>query len=260
MSAVFVLVILGTAFAFLLYVVAKAFFVAPNEKVEALTNALPGGNCGACGFAGCHDFAVHLAEGKVEISGCPVCTDEHRIQLASILGIESCDMEKMVAFRHCNGTNEIVKRKAEYHGIKDCLAASQLQGGDKACLYGCLGYGDCFRACPFGAITMGEDGLPHINVNLCTGCGECVKACPKDILELVPIKQKVFVACSSHDFGKDVITVCKVGCIACGKCERECPVGAIKVVDKLAVIDYSKCINCGKCVKVCPTGAIVMKK
>ena len=103
---------------------------------------------------------------------------------------------------------------------------------------------------------MSGEGLPVVDINKCKACNKCVEACPKKLFSLVPTTHKVYVACSSHDLGKETRLVCPVGCIACRKCEQACPVNAIHVVDNLAKIDYNKCTSCGECVKVCPMKTI----
>ena len=40
----------------------------------------------------------------------------------------------------------------DYQGIQTCAAANGIAGGPSACAYGCLGLGDCTRACKFDAI------------------------------------------------------------------------------------------------------------
>ena len=35
----------------------------------------------------------------------------------------------------------------DYQGIQTCAAANGIAGGPSACAYGCLGLGDCTRAC-----------------------------------------------------------------------------------------------------------------
>ncbi len=40
-------------------------------------------------------------------------------------------------------------------------------------------------------------------------------------------------------------------CTACKICEKNCAHDAIKVVNKIAVIDYDNCVGCGQCVAVC---------
>ncbi len=256
MLAIVVLVSLGIGFAVLLFLVSKVFFVPVDERIEKVAEMLPGANCGGCGCAGCHDFAVKLVRGEAVPSGCPVSSEEMRQKIAEFLGISHEEAEKKVAFVHCGGTKDKAIDRAEYHGIKDCLAVDLLLKGDKGCVFGCLGYGDCVRVCPFDAIHI-VDGIAVVDREKCTGCGKCVAVCPRGIIELVPYKQSVFVRCASLDLGKFVMPVCKVGCIACRRCEKACPVGAIVVQDNLARIDYEKCINCGKCAQVCPTKAIV---
>ena len=53
-----------------------------------------------------------------------------------------------------------------------------------------------------------------------------------------------------------MIVVKKELCKACNLCVKSCPVGAVKVVDKVAVLQ-SNCVSCGVCVRVCPFQAII---
>ena len=102
------------------------------------------------------------------------------------------------------------------------------------------------KACPFDAIHV-ENGIAVVDKEACKACGKCIEACPKKLIELIPYKQKTFVQCSSHDKGKALMSVCKVGCIGCKLCERSCEAGAITVLNGLAHIDADKCTNCGVC-------------
>ena len=120
-----------------------------------------------------------------------------------------------------------------------------------SCTYGCLGFGSCVKACPFGAIDV-VNGVAVVDKEACKACGKCVAKCPKHLIELVPYEQTTFVQCSSHAKGKAVTSACEVGCIGCKKCEKTCPNGAITVDNFCAHIDYSKCTNCGACKEVCP--------
>ncbi|MDD5449142.1 MAG: 4Fe-4S binding protein, partial [Candidatus Omnitrophica bacterium] len=113
--------------------------------------------------------------------------------------------------------------------------------------------------CPFGAIKMGEDRLPAVDIKKCTACGNCVKQCPKNLFELLPIEKKYYVKCNSTDPGFIVAKVCRSGCIACGKCEKVCPISAIKVESNLSRFNYGKCQNIGKCLEVCPTKVILKR-
>lgn len=46
--------------------------------------------------------------------------------------------------------------------------------------------------------------------------------------------------------------ICPNGCIGLGTCASRCPFHAIKVVDGVAVVDYTLCRGCGVCVAACP--------
>ena len=89
----------------------------------------------------------------------------------------------------------------------------------------------------------------------------CAKACPNHLISLVADVERVVVACSSKDKGAVTRKVCSAGCIGCKKCEKVCPLGAIKVENNVAVIDYDKCHDCpdfAVCAKSCTTGCILI--
>ncbi|MFH0732169.1 MAG: RnfABCDGE type electron transport complex subunit B [Candidatus Omnitrophota bacterium] len=246
---------LGLIFGLWLAFALKIFHVETDPRAEQILKILPGANCGACGFAGCQGFAEALIRGKTELSCCALCGNEMRERLGTILGVEATQKIKRLATLKCGGGTRCAD-KYDYSGPETCMAAEMLLGGNKACHYACLGFGDCKLVCPFNAITMGEDRLPSINPEKCTACGKCVTACPKKVLVLTLFDKLYHIKCSSRDKGAKVMKICKVGCIACGKCATTCPTKAIVIKDNLAVIDYEKCINCGACFKVCPTHAI----
>ncbi|MBU0630642.1 MAG: RnfABCDGE type electron transport complex subunit B [Candidatus Margulisbacteria bacterium] len=255
--SIIILGILGFAFAGLLGLAADYFKVETDPKVDAIIAILPGANCGACGAAGCHNFAERVAKGEIAISGCVVGGKEVVEKIGAIMGIEvPSDLHKQVAAVHCGAKANARKMIARYQGVAKCSAAQQLRGGGTACGYGCLGYGDCFCVCPFGAITM-VDGLPKIDPDKCTACGQCVSACPRKIITLVPHDFGAVIACSSKDGGAVVRKVCPVGCIGCKICEKAVP-EVYKVVDNLAIIDYNiKGVDPAPAIAKCPTKCIV---
>jgi len=246
---------LGLLFGMGLAIASKKLAVETDPRLDKIVGLLPGANCGACGGAGCFGFAESILSGKAKIDACRVADDRIKEQVAAVLGRKLQKIAKSVAVLHCNGGKK-VKDRFLYQGIEDCVAANLVLGGQKECVWGCLGFRTCEKVCPFGAIKMPEEGLPVVDKDKCKACNKCVLACPKKLFSLVPVTHPVYIACSSHDLGKDVMAVCPVGCIACKKCEKDCPVDAIHVIDNLTVIDYDKCTSCGKCVEVCPTKCI----
>lgn len=251
--------ILGFLFGVGLAIASKRFAVSVDPRLDRIHGLLPGANCGACGGAGCFGFAEDILSGKRSADACRVAEEKIKTQIAEILGQRLEKKVKLVATLHCYGGVR-VKDKFVYEGIEECVAANLILGGQKSCVYGCLGFGDCVKACPFGAIKISDDGLPVVDESKCKACNKCVLICPKKLFSLRPVTHKIYVACSSKDLGKDTRAVCPVGCIACRKCEQICPADAIHVIDNLAVIDYKKCTSCGKCVEVCPTKTIRRKE
>ncbi|MBI4972948.1 MAG: RnfABCDGE type electron transport complex subunit B [Candidatus Omnitrophica bacterium] len=246
---------LGLIFGAGLAIAAKKFAIQVDPRLEKIHGLLPAANCGACGQAGCFGFAESLLSGKTNIDSCRVAEEKIKEKIAQVLGKKLEKKVKEIAVLHCNGGSK-VKNRFIYEGIEDCVAANLVLGGHKECVFGCLGFDTCAKACPFGAISMSDEGLPIVDKNKCKACNKCVEACPKKLFSLVPVTHNVYVACSSHDLGKDTRVVCPVGCIACKKCEQVCSVDAIHVIDNLAVIDYHKCTSCGECVKACPMKTI----
>ena len=258
MKVIIATVIVALVVAFVLGVLLglfkKIFAVAVDPKVAQIRDALSGGNCGGCGYAGCDAFAAAVAAGEAPVTGCVAGGPATAEKLSQIMGVSGGGAERKVAFLACRGSKECAGTKGEYTGLKTCRAASLAVGGTKLCASGCVGYGDCAAACPFGALSMGDDGLPHVDYKKCTGCGKCAKVCPKHLFALVPAERKGSVAaCSCHSDNKPQIRKnCTAGCFKCGMCARKCPAQCIDVSSGIPQIDYAKCTSCGECVKACP--------
>lgn len=246
-----ILAVLAIVFTILILVVSKVCAVYEDPKIAEVSENLLGANCGGCGFAGCADFAKALVEGKADLSLCSATSKDNKQKIATLLGAEVKETEPMMAVVKCVGDNSVTEKKFDYIGINTCSAKNYVQNGDKVCSYSCLGEGDCELVCAFNAIAK-ADGVAKVKKENCTACGMCVKGCPKGIIELIPQRANVYVACSSKCKGKDVMSACKVGCIGCGLCAKVCPHGAITMSDNLAIIDYSKCTGCKTCVSKCP--------
>ena len=254
-NSVLVLGILGLVFGLVLAYASKQFAVEVDERVEMITNVLPGANCGGCGYPGCAGLANAIVQGKADVNSCPVGGEVSTSKISKIMGIVSKQGEKQVGKVICKGKCSLSKDKYEYQGIKDCRSASVLNGGAKDCRYGCLGLGTCVDYCKFGAIKI-EEGIAVIDESKCVMCGKCIEVCPKNLIVRKPFNQEVVVECNSKDFGKTVKQKCSVGCMGCGICAKVCPFDAIVIENNIAKIDYTKCTQCMVCVEKCPTKVI----
>ena len=261
MSSILLAVLIVAAIALLcgvLLAVFSAVFAVPvDEREKAITEILPGANCGSCGFSGCAGYAAALSKGETQDTGlCSPGGSAASAKIAEIMGLAAADIKPMAAVVMCQGHNDVAVKKMNYIGSPSCRQAQQLYGGPKECIFGCIGLGDCVKACSFDAIHI-CDGIARVNPIACRSCGLCIKTCPKGLIELLPLHEtKAAVMCRNHDKGVLVRKECKMACLGCRKCEKACPVGAVKVTDFLAHIDYEKCIGCGKCAAGCPNKCI----
>ncbi|MCD7826631.1 MAG: RnfABCDGE type electron transport complex subunit B [Clostridiaceae bacterium] len=247
----------GLVIAILLGIAAIQFSVPVDEKEVAVRGELPGNNCGGCGYAGCDALAKAIAAGEAPVNACPVGGAAAAEKIGSIMGVEAGDAVRMVAFVKCAGTCDKADIKANYFGISDCRSAAAIPGkGDKACAYGCLGFGSCVAACQFDAIHV-QQGIAVVDQEKCVACGKCIQQCPNALIELVPYDAKYAVRCSNQDKGPKVMAVCDVGCIGCGICAKQCEFDAVTVENNIAHIDQSKCTGCGKCAEKCPKKIIM---
>lgn len=253
--------VMGLIFAVILVLASKFMAVPVDETQVKIRDILPGANCGACGFAGCDDYAAALASDPENVSTTACIPGAAKVaeEIASILGVAGGDVVPQKAYLRCSGDCDKKQKVVEYSGFPTCEAAKQFYGGEWSCKSGCLGQGDCVRACPYDAMKM-INGIPGIDHNLCVGCGVCAKTCPQSIIDIMPETVKIMVKCSNHDVGKKAMQACKVACIGCKKCEKVCNFDAIHVEDGLALIDQEKCKSCGLCAKECPTGAIIINR
>lgn len=257
-----VLVAVGIAFVLgvLLGLFKKIFFVNVDPKIQSVRDVLSGGNCGGCGMAGCDAFAKAVVSGEASPDGCVAGGGSCAEKIAKILGKAGVEVKPRVAILVCQGTKECAKDKGVYTGIKTCKAAELVTHGTKKCSFGCIGFGDCVEACPFGALSMAENGIPKIDYNKCVGCGKCNKACPKKLFSIYDKDLKGSIAlCSNHSDNKAQIRKdCSAGCFKCGLCAKKCPEQCIDISSGIPKIDYAKCTSCGECVKACVDKVLVL--
>lgn len=250
-----ILGVLGLVLTTALMLAHRFLAVAEDPRTRVLENALPGNNCGACGFPGCQGFAEALAAGEAQPGQCTVSTQVMKERIAEYLDTSVGEIEKRVARLACAGGDNVARRHAHYSGPATCSTAVLVGGGGKVCAWGCLGFGDCLEACEFDAIRMDQHGLPVVDEILCTACGDCLPACPKDLFSLVPANDHLWVTCKNLEIGNNLIDDCQVACTACGKCAFDAP-DVIHMENNLPVIDYAAS-QPKNSIERCPTGAIV---
>jgi len=234
-----------------LAVAAKVFYVYVDPKIEAVAEALPGANCGGCGFPGCGANAEAIVKGKSSPTSCVAGGSDVGPSVAAILGVAAEVREPDVARPGCTYGFQDADLKFLYEGVRDCRAAVLLSGGSKVCPIGCVGLGTCARACPFDALSMGPDNLPVVNPAKCTGCGTCERICPKNIITLTSNSRRI-----GREYTLEQCTA---------PCQRFCPAGIeipvyirkIKEGDPLGAVQVIKETNpfplvCGRiCVHPC---------
>ena len=230
---------LGSGFALVLLIASEKLKVEIDPKIEQIHEALPNLDCGACGFAGCGQYAKAIMADPELLGNCAPGGPDTSAAIAGILNLqvsESGPQKRPVVHCHAHTAERTVN--GQYQGIPSCTAANAL-ANVQACVFGCLGLGDCTRACKFDALHV-VDGIATVDYEKCTGCTACSKTCPRNLIEMVPFghENMMTVACSSHETGKSTRSICKVGCIACKVCTKQSDLFAVE--NNLARLDYEK--------------------
>lgn len=232
--------------------------VRKDTRIAEIEAALPGLNCGACGFAGCASYAEAVAGGETSLTKCSPGGADVAAELGRIMGVEvDVGGPREVAQVHCRGGRDVSEYSFQYDGLQDCNALYLLYGGDKICKSSCLGLGTCIRVCPVHAIDYDNEGKVWVDRDQCISCGKCIEVCPTGVMQWVPYDADYIVACNNTDPPKLVRKYCKVGCIACKICEKKSPDGGFVVENNLSTIDYSATGDRTAAAEKCPPGCII---
>lgn len=253
------MVVLGLLFGLFLGMASRVFSKKGDPRIEEVLAALPNINCGACGYGSCRAYAEAVVGGE-EVNLCRPGGEDTARTVAGVMGVEAVRAARKRAVVHCQGGLGRCAQRATYYGEQDCRAAHLTAGGQKKCIYGCLGFGTCAEACPFDAITMNEERLPVIDPGKCTACGICVEVCPRDLIDLLEVEYTTYLGCSFHGKGRAVKEICSVGCTACQACVKKDPAGAISMKDDLPVLDFAKAGgDFSVAAEVCPMNCFVVE-
>ena len=165
-----IFIVFGIVFGVLLTVISKVFAVKVDERAQKITETLPGANCGACGYAGCADYADAIVNKGAPMNACLPGGAAAASKIGEIMGVAVTAAERKIPVVHCNGTCEATKPKFAFDGVQTCASAKRFYGGTGSCMHGCLGLGDCAAACEKDCIRI-QDGLAVICTEECISCG-----------------------------------------------------------------------------------------
>ena len=247
LSAILFMLGLGALCGGALSAASKIFYVYEDPRIAVVEGFTASANCGGCGYAGCSAAAVAVVAGEAPPSVCIVAGPEATANIAAVMGLDPGTAEALISYNTCTGGDR-AEEKYHYMGINSCQALASLSGGQRVCPVGCLGLGDCVRACVFDALKIGPHGYPVVDEMKCVGCGACEKVCPKDIMEIKTMSQKL-LHLNQYD---DRIAPCQQTCPA----EIDIP----KYIYQTKTGDYEGAVNTIRernplllaCGRVCP--------
>ena len=200
---------IGAVCSSILSLAQKFFYVYEDPRIAEVEGLLAGANCGGCGYTGCFAAAVAVVNGKALPNVCVIGGSDSAKNVAKMMGVDAGSAEPLLSENECLGGNRAADR-FYYTGITSCRALNAFYGGKRVCHIGCLGLGDCIKACVFDAISIGSDGYPVVDESKCVGCGACEKVCPKNILEVKTMSERLL----HFNEEEDALAPCRQTCPA----------------------------------------------
>ena len=246
-EAVLFMLGLGVSCGSILSAASKVFYVYEDPRIAEVEDKMAGANCGGCGYAGCSQAAAAVVKGEAPPSVCIVAGPEGAANVAAVMGLDPGTAEPLRSINTCTGGFR-ADDKFYYMGVQSCSALSALYDGKRICSIGCLGMGDCIRACAFDAIEMGPEGFPVVIEEKCVGCGACEKVCPKSIIKIRTMSERLLELNQEED--------------ALGPCQQTCPaeIDIPKYISQIKAGDYEGAVHTIRernplllsCGRVCP--------
>ena len=247
LEATLSMLIIGGICGIFLAAASKIFYVYVDPRIEEVESCFAGANCGGCGFAGCYSAAVAVVAGKAPPSACVVGGADSAKKVAEIMGLEVGTAESPLSINECEGGAR-AEDKYIYSGMNTCRGQYMLFKGRKVCQVGCLGLGDCVRACQFGAISIAPEGYAVVDEEKCVGCGACERVCPKGIIRVRTPSERLLHFNTLDD--------------ALAPCRQACPaeINIPRYIDQIRRGDYRGAVNTIRernplllsCGRVCP--------
>ncbi len=238
---------IGVVCSSILSLAQQFFYVYEDPRIAEVEGLLAGANCGGCGYTGCFAAAVAVVNGKALPNVCVIGGPDSAKNVAKMMGVDAGSAEPLLSENECLGGNRAADR-FYYTGISSCRALNAFYGGKRVCHIGCLGLGDCIKACIFDAISIGSDGYPVVDERKCVGCGACEKICPKNILEVRTMSERLL----HFNEEEDALAPCRQTCPA----EIDIP----KYIAQITKGDYESAVKTIRernpfllaCGRVCP--------
>ena len=144
--------LLATLMGLALSVASRFLAVEKDPIVDKISDLLPNGQCGQCGFPGCAQAAIAMSEGKLGPDCCPPGGQALALKLSKLLNVP------LTAGSDEKNVPQVVEIDPEI----------------------CDGCTRCAKKCPFDAIVGANKQLHGVLTDVCTGCGMCVSVCPQD--------------------------------------------------------------------------------
>ncbi|MBU0463968.1 MAG: FAD-dependent oxidoreductase [Proteobacteria bacterium] len=238
---------IGAVCGIVLSLSSKVFYVYEDPRIAQVENSLAAANCGGCGYAGCSAAAEAVVNGLAPPSVCVISNQEGVEAVAKIMGVDAGSAESLLSYNMCEGGNR-ADDKYIYMGISSCKAMAAVFGGNRVCTVGCIGLGDCVKACQFNAVKLGANGHPVVDDDKCVGCGACQQACPKDIIKVTTLSEQLMKFNQTHD--------------ALAPCAQTCPaeINIPKYINQIKAGKYKEAVQTIRmrnplplaCGRVCP--------